>query len=397
MNKIDIFIIISLSIILILVFGGMLINHYKSVKQEKEEEQNRQEEAERKAVKKSTYRLRDDPVTDGKDVYEGKSGKKYLIKKELGAGAEGCVYQIEGEYGLAAKLFNNHTELKQMREKLEWMTNRINQNEILTCTTWPKDLLFQKGDFCGYVMPRLSGGATLPAFMGPDYAYVGWNMRVLAALNLAIALDNIHSAGYICGDFQSRNIYVNVNKYNITVMDTDSFHIKTDSGRMFRCKVGNPEFLAPELLTRFMSERFDTMKEPTFTKQTDLFALAIHIFMLLMDSYHPFAGRLLPESEKDQYLPKKYENILAGKSYFFEKGDCFGTPMGAPSVNILPKEIQGMFQWTFQTGIGKPKERITAKQWKETLYRMKNTFAKCSQGHYYFSELKQCPWCHRGE
>lgn len=392
------FVILIVMLLTVAVFVGVRMTYQKNKNQQKGKETQKPPIA----VSSERAQVRIMPIYEEREIqktaenrYTGKYGRVYdLISEELSSGAEGSIHGIIGEYALVAKLFSDPTGLDVMHKKLEWMVERNNQ-KISSCTAWPTDILFKAGEFQGYVMPKLSGGAILPVFLGPDYAHVGWKLRVLVALNLAIAVDNIHSAGYICGDLQSRNIYINTDNFNVTIMDTDSFHIQVpDTGKLFRCKVGNPEFLPPELLNRFLSgEGFDVMKEPTFTQETDLFALAIHLFMLLMDGYHPFASRLLPDNQIDSYVPRKYENIQAGKTYFFEKSNRFAPPVGAPSVDMLPEEIRRMFQWSFQDALERPSERITAKIWKEALFKMKDSFTKCSQGHYYFSGLEQCPWC----
>lgn len=327
--------------------------------------------------------------------YRGKSGKIYYVgKKVLEKGGEGEIHELSDGRKIV-KLYRNNSQYVKLQEKLEFMINYAGNPELFSCTTWPEDILYCQNNFVGYVMKRLTGGVILPVFEGPDYENVGWNMRVLTALNLAIAVKTVHDAGFVCGDLQARNIYVNTGNYSVTLMDTDSFHIMCEAaGAFFPCRVGNQEYLAPELLCRCENgESIDEMTGNTFTRETDYFALAVHIFMLLMDGFHPFAARMRVDAKNVEYVPKKHENIMNGNSYFFKEDMDFGTPVGAPSVKILTPRLQEMFQWTFIAGHRSPPLRSTAAEWVAALYELKGNFQKCDQGHYYYSGLHKCPWC----
>ena len=90
------------------------------------------------------------------------------------------------------------------------------------------------------------------------------------------------------------------------ILDVDSFDITDpDTGERFECTVGISEFLAPELQGR-------DLRKAKFTKHTDEFALAVHIFQLLMGNAHPFNVKVV-DSVKQSLPENKLEmNIVNG-------------------------------------------------------------------------------------
>jgi DNA-binding helix-hairpin-helix protein with protein kinase domain len=55
------------------------------------------------------------------------------------------------------------------------------------------------------------------------------------------------------------------------------------SQEWFLCRVGRPEFIPPELVHKDWEK---TVRHPS----SDLFALAVHLYALLMEGEHPFRG-----------------------------------------------------------------------------------------------------------
>jgi len=67
------------------------------------------------------------------------------------------------------------------------------------------------------------------------------------AQNLAAAVDVLHAHGYVAGDLNESNVLV-ADTALVTLVDTDSFQVRDpESGAVYRCPVGKPEFTPPEL------------------------------------------------------------------------------------------------------------------------------------------------------
>lgn len=229
--------------------------------------------------------------------YQGITGNIYILEdSRMARGGEGSIYQIQGQERLVAKIFRPERRDSERAEKLRWMVQTKLNDEQLEQVTWPQDVLYNEQGFAGYVMPKLSGTDSLTAIYssGTSGKY-DLRHRILAAINLCCALQTVHDMGQICGDLNPQNICINLNEndkehaFRVTLVDTDSYHFMA-GGKTYRCEVGLADYLAPELqqeLADGLSLR--TAALPTYTRETDLFALAVHIFTLLMNGCHPFA------------------------------------------------------------------------------------------------------------
>src|SRR5581483_11376743 len=110
-----------------------------------------------------------------------------------------------------------------------------------------------------------------------------WHYLVATGANLALAVEILHDADVVVGDFNERNILVS-GEARVTLIDCDSMQI-TDPAteEKFLCPVGRPEFTAPELIN---ADWRKTVRAPS----SDLFALAIHLHQLLLEGSHPYDG-----------------------------------------------------------------------------------------------------------
>ena len=178
--------------------------------------------------------------------------------------------------------------------------------------------------------------------------------------------------------------------------------------------MGLAEYLAPEIQKKVCGEI--TLKNaplPTFTKETDLFALAVHVFCLLMGGSHPFAcakranGQLSNTMEQmageeigeSVVAPQPIENIKSGFFPFWNYKYNIDIPAYAPEFVSLHPHLQKLFVKTFVDGYKNPKSRVQASEWLGALKPLIEGFDRITQrcgksGHYYFSHNMECPYCH---
>lgn len=196
----------------------------------------------------------------------------------------------------------------------------------------------------------------------PNY---NWTNSIAVAYHLAWAVNYIHQHGYIVGDMNSNNIMIHSDG-SITILDVDSFDITDpDTGERFECTVGISEFLAPELQGR-------DLRKAKFTKHTDEFALAVHIFQLLMGNAHPFNVKVV-DSVKQSLPENKLEmNIVNGNCPWVKAIDGITTPPGAPYLTMLPAKMQTAFKQVFgynaTNAAAVSSRRISADMWRQLLY-----------------------------
>lgn len=345
--------------------------------------------------------------------YQGLSGTVYEVEeKRLAGGGEGNVHAIIGNDKQVAKIFKVNKRDTWREEKLRLMLEKKLSEEQMRQITWPQDVIYNRDGFAGYIMPKLINASSLTELYTEEKYDL--RFRLMAAVNLCEAIDTVHHMGQVCGDLNPQNIFVNLDKndrqngFKVTLVDTDSYHF-TANGTTYRCEVGLGDYIAPELQNK-MAARCDlrTVPLPSYTRETDLFALAVHIFCLLMNGCHPFAcardtspgesniSRMTAGRVEDSIVcPQPIDNIKNGFFPFYEKRQGTVIPVYAPEFESLPDEIRTMFVRTFVDGYSEPLKRVTASEWSQALRKLTGRVRQCSKvvSEYYFDHVSECPLC----
>ena len=326
----------------------------------------------------------------------GRNGTVYEVdENKIAGGGEGSIHAVRGNDEWAAKIFKPDRRSRQREEKLCYMLTKQLTEVQLKQVAWPQDVLYDKDGFAGYIMPRLKERHSITdLYNSPQYDL---RYRLMAAVNLCVAVGTVHEIGAVCGDLNPQNICVDLNKehrqtaFQVTLVDTDSYHLSAN-GKWFRCEVGLADYLAPELQKKLGdSVTLKNAPLPTYTQYTDLFALAIHIFCMLMNGCHPFACARSADSVSE--APQPVENIADGFFPFYHKRAGIIGPVYAPAFHSLPDIVQQMFIRTFADGYEHPQNRVSALEWKHTLLTLFGKLTLCGKKHYYFSNADRCPFC----
>ncbi len=343
-----------------------------------------------------------------------KDAYAYYKSTVLGTGGEGTAYPVySGTSDLVVKIYKSPTP--KLEKKLIYMVSNPAPNvtdqygNFIMTLAWPIDVVYDSaGQFTGYVMPRLKDSVEIfeiergctserAKAMFPNYS---WRLNVLVARNLAASVMALHCReyNYVIGDMNTKNIFVNPDG-SISILDTDSFDLTNRLGIEYKCGVGTPEYLPPELQGKDLpSDR------ARFNAQTDDFALAIHIFRLLMNNRHPFTCLQLVAPQNSLPQNTANQNVAQGKCPYIRQIPGFGIPLGAPTMeDILPDYIRRDFIQTFDysdsTAIARIPCRTTAAKWLEDLKRLlqdcDNGLIRCNQApaHFYLQSKGQCGWC----
>ena len=329
----------------------------------------------------------------------GLNGQIYETGKHIGKGGEGDVYSINGMPGFVLKTYNAATLQRSSRareEKLKAMAaSSINSGMV----AWPKDVVYANGSFAGFVMPAVIGYVPLNYLYATDDKKYNLDLskKIILGRNLCAAIDAGHSLGQVCGDLNPANILADPNTGRIMLVDTDSFHIKDIRVRIYRCEVGMGSFFPAELLSRFNAgQALATMPLPTFTRQTDLFALSVLIFQLLMQGCSPFSCAVSTAvKQKSVACPQPEENIIKGNFPFAIPVPGIVPPQYAPDFNYLTLNVQRLFFRAFISGFSDPMKRPAAAEWYKVLGAVKNMLVQCAVNplHKYPNNLEECPWC----
>lgn len=350
-------------------------------------------------------------------VFYGKNQSiRYSLGKQLGGGGEGAVHEIVGKKDLVAKVYHDSRftptyespdPRRELKEKIETMLEQpINPyiNGVLT-VAWPQDILTdQQGRFVGYTMPRVNSkyhlySASRERERVQLYPSYSWKTAILIAYNLALVVGVLHNSNVVLGDMNPNNIMLD-EKGHVTVIDIDSCNISNiRTGKTYKCRVGISECLAPELQGKNLAK-----ETSMFTKQSDSFSLAIHIFTLLMNNCHPFGCADFKKVRSSVSNDPLAKPIIEGDCPYVS-GATGPTSPDAPDMKMIPDDVRQLFDRTFQYTLStavKPAtiaNRPTAEEWQIAMYHLLNSkMTECTMAlpkrHLYpESYHNTCPWC----
>lgn len=344
--------------------------------------------------------------------YQGMTGKIYQIEeKRMNGGGEGTIHGIVGMNGYVAKIFKPDKRSTDREEKLRCMVKKGATVKNLEHITWPLDVIYNAEGFAGYIMQKIENVQSLTAVYNGDKYNL--RFRLLAAYNLCAAVETVHNMGQVCGDLNPQNICINLNvndkanAFKVTLVDADSYHFSTEE-KTYRCEVGLADYLAPEIQKKVSGGvTLRNAPLPTFTKETDLFALAVHVFCLLMNGCHPFAcakrmngtventmSQMTSSSQRESVVaPQPIENIKDGYFPFYDSRENVTIPIYAPPLSSLPQELRTLFIRTFKDGYEDPTKRATAEEWCRAMQPLVQQLQECPKKHVYFKQAAECPFC----
>lgn len=325
------------------------------------------------------------------------------IGPALSRGGQGTIHEVLDASEQVLKRFHE-TELARVSDLEERLRAMVAHRPAgwleasgHTMLAWPSDVVLDGTRFVGHVMPRLRLADVVELHVvsnpsdrsDPHASTPGWvrgftwHHLVRTGANLALAAEVLHRSDYVVGDFNERNILVRSDT-RVTLVDCDSMQVPNPRpGPPFLCGVGRAEFTAPELLD------VDITTTPR-RASSDLFALAVHIFQLLMEGVHPFDGVWHGDGEK----PRRHQ--LAHDGLFAYAGDPRLRPRpSAMPFDLLPEEIRELFTRAFVLGATDPDARPTGGEWNDALGRCAADLRTCTsvQRHLHPAHHTSCPWC----
>lgn len=318
-----------------------------------------------------------------------------LEERPFARGGEGCVHGVQQHPELVAKIYHPKGRTAQREQKILAMLRNPPKSSASGQTAWPCDIVYEHktGAFLGFVMPRIKNVSKIDELYSYDSRNDhNWNWYLQVARNLCAAVQSVHDSGHVIGDLNPANICVDPKTALVTLVDTDSYSIADGSGGEYRCGVCRLEYIPAELHRLMDSGRsLSEIKGTTFTRHTDYFALAVHIFALLMNGSHPYACTVSSDALAEQY--GLHKNIVRGYFPFHGAVAGVGTTRYAPQLTALPNDLRNLSIQAFSGG--KPAKRPTPRQWYDALGRLGQDLRQCParQAHQFRSGLGSCPLC----
>ncbi len=322
-------------------------------------------------------------------VYDGpdfRNANAIRLGRLLGAGGEGAVYQMPAQPGMVAKIFHiqkiTHDQCSNLEKKLHLLLKKQAAMFIddVQIAAFPEQILYrQDGTFAGYSMRKVCSNARLYTLYREDsrrsvFPDIGYRELIAFAYNLAEAVAHLHSHDIIIGDLNVNNVILHPDG-TLCLIDCNSFDLTDpDTGVHYPCTVGQAEILAPEL------QIVGKLSNGRFTKESDCFSLAIHLFRLLMNNADPFGFQYIGD-------PTMYSTANAGSNQAIINGECCYVrqvtgkqiPTWSTGWDALPRDIRQLFDRVFHydrsTAEAKIAQRPTAKEWMDALMRFYQSFS----------------------
>jgi DNA-binding helix-hairpin-helix protein with protein kinase domain len=300
---------------------------------------------------------------------------------------------VQGASIGCVKVFEPALRTRERERKIRAMIECRPRGGLLDGSAWPRAMIYEdeaRKKFAGFIMVMIDTTAhvELQDTWDPNGNF-GWAARVVVAANLAAVVAEVHSAGHRIGDLRERNVLVNANS-QVALVDCDSFEIRDHAGSRFYSGVGTPDYLPPELLV--LTHRQQGSLRGVGRYHSDLHALAVIFFQLLMNGTHPYSAR---GPGIDYTLAPRVEKIMAGTYPYVDTGGQLLRPAHAPSIDVVPPVIADMFRQTFVDGHKNPARRPSASEWRDALLEAAKSTKVCrsDRTHSYSDHLSGCPWC----
>src|SRR5262245_1852376 len=305
------------------------------------------------------------------------------LGRRIGTGAEGEVYEIQDNSDLVAKVYHEPPS-PEKAEKLVALS-RLGNERLFNLSAWPVSALRDApdGEVVGFVMKKISQAEEVHALHSPKsrlqkFPEASWAFLIYAAANIARAVAAVHEHGLVIGDVNPKNVLV-TRKATVYLLDVDSFQVSAD-GKTYRCDGGFPEYTPPEL-------QGVACRDVDRAQEHDCFGLAAVIFQLLFMGRHPFSGRYLGAGEMPLERAIREYRFAYGADAEARK---MRQPLGTLALDSMPSQFVRLFRRAFLST-----DRPRPREWIEPLDALAKALKKCDShsGHYYYRELRDCPWC----
>src|ERR1700730_5521459 len=156
--------------------------------------------------------------------------------------------------------------------------------ERTSFVAFPIEEVTAKGVFAGFTMRQVVAAKLLHQLCTPgdrkiEFPTANFRFLVRVALNFSRAVARINELGAVVGDINESVALID-QKGLVSIIDSDSFQYRRGS-MLYRCKVGKPEYTAPELQGQSLGGIDRTINH-------DSFAVAVILFELLFMGRHLF-------------------------------------------------------------------------------------------------------------
>jgi DNA-binding helix-hairpin-helix protein with protein kinase domain len=319
-------------------------------------------------------------------TYRSTTGRIVKLGRQIGAGAEGAVYEVEGNSAEAAKIYLNGAPRRSAKITEMVRANLYNASKT---TSFPNDILLDaRGQLSGFLMRRVTPAHPAfdlyaPGSRKKNFPAANFAFLVRAAGNLARAVAEVHHLGCVIGDINPSGVLVN-DKAIVYLIDADSFQFPGRT-ELFKCNVGVAEYTPPELQgCNLSSHERDQLH--------DAFGLAVLIFQFLAMGRHPYAGRFLQSG--DMPISRAITESRFVYTRTRHRAVAMEPPPYAPSLEDFGAEIASLFELAFSLPASRHLRPDPA-TWAKALGSLERELVACvaNPSHHVRRGTTACPWC----
>jgi serine/threonine protein kinase len=305
---------------------------------------------------------------DGKKLTINNTGAHCLVEGLLGAGGQGEVYKVSLDG--ASRALKWYYQQTSTPEQLETLAALVEAGAPDSRFLWPEDLLRDESKTTfGYLMPlRPARFKSISDILTRSVSSTLTSL-VTSCANLPDAFLQLHAKGWCYRDISLGNMFFDPKNGDILICDNDNVGVNGSPTTI----LGTPRFMAPEVVRR----------EAYPSTATDLFSLAVMLFIVLMNN-HPLDGR--KEYAIHCFDLHAMEQLYGTDPLFiFDPNDKSNAPVPGYHDNALtfwgiyPSFIKELFTESFTRGLrDSANGRVRETDWRTQMCRLRDAIFRCS-------------------
>ncbi|MCC8045065.1 MAG: serine/threonine-protein kinase [Clostridiales bacterium] len=295
------------------------------------------------------------------------NGTRYTVKKCIGSGSQGEVYEVSGEKETYALKWYFPSSATDIQKKI--LRNLLSKGSPDDSFLWPRDMISLPGDKSfGYIMKLRPQNYKSIIDLMKRKAEPSFYMLCRAAYNLTRGYEKLHARGYSYRDISFGNLFFDPENGEVLICDNDNVSVNSwnDSGVL-----GTPGFMAPEIV----------LGKAYPSRNTDLHSLAVLLFYMFFIN-HPLNGRL-EANIKCMDLPAMERLYGSDPVFIFDPDDRRNRPVRGIHDNAIiywglyPEYLKNLFTQAFTVGLKSPNRRVTERQWMDAISELMSGIMIC--------------------